>query len=597
MISLGSIVWGSSPKIPIDFAYEKRRSGADMQYRVQVTVAAINDNRYFGYPIYLGLTIDGADVGSATLKKSSPSRWADPIVYTSPWYTVANKITGTTAVVFKMYSGAGCSRSDTYSYSMGVNPAISTVTASDGTFGTALTLAVTRHNPAFTHSITYKCGSATGVICDKAAVTSVTWDTSNGNTLDLARQRLYGTSTDVELTITTYNGTTQVGGYLTKIRMAIPDTAVPSVKVTVDDATDCLDTYGAFVQGWSKLKITATPTLSYDSPIEAYEITAEGKTYIRPTVTTEAVQSSGTLTISAKVTDARGRTSLPGTKDILVLKYSKPSVNVVAYRCNSSGVADTEGAYMKIGFTTTIANLNGKNRATYTIKYGSNTITGAGMSYTSDPIACDVSQTMTVEVTVEDTLDKTTKAAVIPISFTLMDFYKTGKGVALGKVATRDGFDCAMDAYFTGKVTVGSRSLLDLIYPVGSVYMSTNDVSPQTFFGGTWERLQNRFLIGAGDTYNAGATGGYATHTLTVDEMPAHRHDRITYAGNTFWNVGDNTGLGGTQTEENIKVYNASSITSTATSASIWGTNRTGSGLAHNNMPPYLAVYMWKRTQ
>jgi hypothetical protein len=203
---------------------------------------------------------------------------------------------------------------------------------------------------------------------------------------------------------------------------------------------------------------------------------------------------------------------------------------------------------------------------------------------------------MTVEVTVEDTLDETTKAAVIPISFTLMDFYKTGKGVALGKVATRDGFDCAMDAYFTGKVTVGSRSLLDLIYPVGSVYMSTNDVSPQTFFGGTWERLQNRFLIGAGDTYGAGAMGGYATHTLTLDELPSHRHDRITYAGNSYWNVGDNSGLGGTQTEENIKTYNASGTT-TATSASIWATNKVGGGLAHNNMPPYLAVYMWKRTK
>ena len=362
----------------------------------------------------------------------------------------------------------------------------------------------------------------------------------------------------------------------------IPAIAKPSVAVEVDDATGHLDTYGAFVQGWSKLKITASPSLSYNSPIKAYEITADGKTYTTSPVTTEPVQSSGTLKITAKVTDARSRTSEPGSTDILVLKYSKPSVNVIAYRCNSSGTADAEGAYMKIGFTTTIANLNGKNRATYTIKYGSNTITGAGMSYTSAPIACDISKPMSVEVTVSDTLDSTTKSAVIPVSFTLMDFYSTGKG--------------AMDAYFTGKVTVGSRLLVDLIYPVGSIYMSTNDVSPQTFFGGTWERLQNRFLIGAGDTYGAGAMGGYATHTLTLDELPSHRHDRITYAGNSYWNVGDNSGLGGTQTEENIKTYNASGTT-TATSASIWATNKVGGGLAHNNMPPYLAVYMWKRTK
>jgi hypothetical protein len=590
VISLGSIVWGPSPKIPIDFAYEKRRSDANMQYRVRVTVAAINDNRYFGYPIYLGLTIGGTNVGSATLKTSSPNRWADPIVYTSPWYTVANKTSGTTAVTFKMYSGSGCSRSDTYSYSMGVDPAMSTVKASDGTLGTALTLAVTRYNTAFTHSITYKCGSATGEICSKSTATSVAWNSINGNTLELARQNTAGTSVDVELTITTYNGTTPIGGYITKIRMAIPDIAAPSVKVTVDDATDCLDTYGAFVQGWSKLKITATPTLSYGSPINTYEVTADGKTYIRQTVTTEAVQNSGTLTISAKVTDARGRTSQPGTTDILVLKYSKPSVNVIAYRCNSSGVADTEGAYMKVGFTTTIANLNGHNSAKYTIKYGTSTITGTGMSYTSAPIACDVSQTMTVEVTVEDTLDKTTKAAVIPISFTLMDFYNTGKGVAFGKVATRDGFDCAMNAWFTGAtampagMTVGGKTLLNLIYPVGSIYMSVNNVSPATFLGGTWEQVKDTFLLAAGTTYSAGQTGGEATHKLTTSEMPKHNH----YSMRRAASVDDYVKAGS----------NAYGLTAGSEESGIgYSSSYAGGDAAHNNMPPYLAVYMWKRTQ
>jgi hypothetical protein len=567
-----------------------------MQYQVRVTVAAINDNRYFGYPIYLGLTIGGKDVGSATLKTASPNRWAEPITYTSGWFTVSNKTSGTTSVAFKMYSGAGCTRSDTYTYSMKVDPAASTVKASEGTLGTALSLAVTRHNSEFTHTITFTCGSASGVVCTKSTAASVVWDATNGNTMELARQNTAGSAVSVEFTITTYKGSTTVGTYRTTNRMMIPAIAKPSVAVEVDDATGYLDTYGAFVQGWSKLKITASPSLSYNSPIKAYEITVDGKTYNTSPVTTEPVQSSGTLIVTAKVTDARSRTSEPGSADILVLKYSKPSVNVIAYRCNSSGAADAEGAYMKIGFTTTIANLNGKNRATYTIKYDGNTITGAGMSYTSAPIACDIAKPMSVEVTVSDTLDSTTKSAVIPVSFTLMDFYSTGKGVSLGKVATRDGFDCAMDAYFTGKVTVGSRLLVDLIYPVGSIYMSTNDVSPQTFFGGTWERLQNRFLIGAGDTYAAGAMGGYATHTLTIDELPSHRHDRITYAGNSFWNVGDNSGLGGTQSEETIKSYSASGTT-TATSASLWATNKVGGGKAHNNMPPYLAVYMWKRTK
>ena len=62
------------------------------------------------------------------------------------------------------------------------------------------------------------------------------------------------------------------------------------------------------------------------------------------------------------------------------------------------------------------------------------------------------------------------------------------------------------------------------IYPVGSIYMSVNSTSPASLFGGTWEQLKDRFLIGAGNSYEVNATGGEATHTLTIDEMPKHSH-------------------------------------------------------------------------
>ena len=66
--------------------------------------------------------------------------------------------------------------------------------------------------------------------------------------------------------------------------------------------------------------------------------------------------------------------------------------------------------------------------------------------------------------------------------------------------------------------------LINAIYPVGSIYMSVNSTSPATLFGGTWQRIQDRFLLSAGSTYSAGATGGEATHTLTSGEMPSHKH-------------------------------------------------------------------------
>lgn len=75
------------------------------------------------------------------------------------------------------------------------------------------------------------------------------------------------------------------------------------------------------------------------------------------------------------------------------------------------------------------------------------------------------------------------------------------------------------------KVKNGStfQSLLDICYPVGSIYQSTKATNPGTFLGGTWRSLSDRFLIGAG-AKAAGATGGEESHTLTVSEMPSHTH-------------------------------------------------------------------------
>lgn len=119
-----------------------------------------------------------------------------------------------------------------------------------------------------------------------------------------------------------------------------------------------------------------------------------------------------------------------------------------------------------------------------------------------------------------------------------------------------------------------SSSSIDA-YPVGSIYMSVNSTSPATLFGGTWQRIQDRFLIAAGSTYKAGGTGGEATHTLTVNEMPSHSHGL--YAS-------DMTG-----TRSNVYRYGEYSQETVQSKS-------TGGNAAHNNMPPYLAVYVWKRT-
>lgn len=133
------------------------------------------------------------------------------------------------------------------------------------------------------------------------------------------------------------------------------------------------------------------------------------------------------------------------------------------------------------------------------------------------------------------------------------------------------------------------KNLLSKIYPVGSLYMSAKATSPASLFGGTWEQIKDRFILAAGDTYAAGSTGGEAEHALTVDEMPAHRHEGINI-DNMYcfgWENGSRTGVnfkkfyGGTYWGDDVQNRLASGYA--------------GGSTAHNNMPPYLTAYIWKR--
>lgn len=126
--------------------------------------------------------------------------------------------------------------------------------------------------------------------------------------------------------------------------------------------------------------------------------------------------------------------------------------------------------------------------------------------------------------------------------------------------------------------------LLDKIYPVGSIYMTTDSTkNPNNLFDGTsWTKLEGRFLLGSGTTsgtstsYTSGATDGEATHTLTQNEMPNHSH-----TFNHYQNTGTTTTYSTSWTNQK---------TSTST------TSGTGGNQPHNNMPPYLVVNMWQRT-
>lgn len=138
----------------------------------------------------------------------------------------------------------------------------------------------------------------------------------------------------------------------------------------------------------------------------------------------------------------------------------------------------------------------------------------------------------------------------------------------------------------SANVTIGGKNLIDLIYPIGSIYMSVTYFDPATIFGGTWERLMDRFLLGSGAVYASGQTGGEASHTLTASEMPKHQHS-IGYG-----NTGGYVTLNSSNTKGSYLLqWSADKGYSAADLVAL----EAGGGAAHNNMPPYLVVNMWKR--
>ena len=172
------------------------------------------------------------------------------------------------------------------------------------------------------------------------------------------------------------------------------------------------------------------------------------------------------------------------------------------------------------------------------------------------------------------------------------------------------------------------------LYPVGSVYISFNATDPSTLFGGTWQRLKDTFLLANGDSYAPNTTGGSATKTISVDNLPSHTHSCSTVGNHTHTrgsmnitgsiratdstevftsadefttsgalSVTNRTSIGSTYTSEGAGYqgisFNAQDGWSGETSSNGSHTHtigNTGSSLPLNIMPPYKTVYMWQRT-
>lgn len=360
------------------------------------------------------------------------------------------------------------------------------------TLGETVTLNVTRYGDDLTHIITYAAGTASGTICDKSAVTAISWNAP----LELACQNTVGTLVSITFTITTYNGTTALGSKTHTCAATIPESVAPSVKMNLSDATGSANTHGGYIQGISKLNVVLTPTLACESEIAAYKTTVNGATYTAASFTTGVLTSGGEIVVSVTVTDKRGRIGT-ANQTITVQKYAPPVIHsLTVHRCNADGTTNDQGEAVRVNFTATVTGLSGLNSAAYTLQYKKTT----DAEYTTIDLAdyadhfevTDGQDVFTavsgssymVRLTVTDDFGNITKNTSVSTAFVIMHWMARGLGMAIGKIAELAGvLDIAFKTRFHGGI----------LHPVLSNETDVDSVLTPNTYVGTGE--SGRFIL------------------------------------------------------------------------------------------------------
>ena len=326
-------------------------------------------------------------------------------------------------------------------------PRASTISATNVDMGSASTITITRASSSFTHTLTYSFGNATGTIATKTTSTSVSWTPS----LTLANQIPNAVSGKCTITCKTYSGTTEVGSKTCTMTLTVPSSVKPTItSLTAARVDGTVPTsWEIYVQSKSKATLTINGAAgAYGSTISSYSITGGGYSSTASSFTTGFLNTSGTITFTASVTDSRGRVSANATVTISVVAYSAPSFSkYISQRCNSAGTASDSGTYVKSTVNFSYASCSSKNTittATYYRKTTETSWTNASKTFTSGTAFTFGGGNISAESSYEVKFKLTDAFTSIEVTDTLstasvvMDFKSGGLGVAVGKVAETD---------------------------------------------------------------------------------------------------------------------------------------------------------------
>lgn len=334
---------------------------------------------------------------------------------------------------------------------------LSSLSAENGELGKSQKLTITQQDSSYTHTISYKCGTASDTISTNSSSKFIDFTPP----LSLANQNKTGTTVSITFTITTYSGDTSLGSQTKTIICSIPETVKPTVSLTVTDNNGYAETYGYPIKGKSALKIELTEIIGGDSPISFRSITANGETYTDAPCTTSLLKSSGETSVTAKITDQRGR-SAESSATVNVLDYESPTItSLYVTRCDSSGTANDQGKYIKVVFSGKITALNNKNTAQWKIQkkkssdtsYIATTLTALNNNYKPNDYSyifeADTGSSYDIRIAVTDAFSTVYRATSASTAMTIMHFKENGQGMAVGKISELDDvFDIGWEVRF-----------------------------------------------------------------------------------------------------------------------------------------------------
>jgi microcystin-dependent protein len=362
------------------------------------------------------------------------------------------------------------------------------------------------------------------------------------------------------------------------------------------------------VRNQSNLQVNfADATAQNSATISKYEVTFNGVTQEKTAaslVDYGIIDSANDLNLTVKAVDSRGNSST-AAKTVTILDWVTPTAIITANRVNN--YENDTNLKVEAG----IASVDSKNEITQ-LKYRYKKTAESDFSayfdiqnYTEYTVSIDNKFAWDFQILVEDKFGSTTYNFTIAKGMPIMFFDVDKLSVGINRFPDHDDTLETNDIYSNGAKV--SEIDYSKIYPVGSIYLSINGTNPQGIFGGTWVQIQDKFLLAAGSTYAPGSTGGSATKALSIANLPIHTHDfsattdsdglhthsvgrDIDGGSGTNRSTVHSTGVSGAQTTS--PTSSDGSHTRTVSSQ----TDNTGEGEVFSILPPFLAVYVWQRT-